>query len=380
MSGMLIALIAALVGSWGLLLALLYFVVNNPEKVERIAGWFLRFFAWGDARIRRRSITLSLQGRINTYGRFVDMEAEGTMPFNMRLEFVKEVDRAQFEPDDETVIVRIRDRIDDDLNLVHAMLVFCTIGVIPRARPYLATELNGAIDITMTRKLLHSLKHHSALQYLQDEVVPAEAAQKPGLVDYCRTLDLLDELGILTRVVLSDIRDFGATVETRYPDSHHAQEAAKYLEYVEQVATKEVGEELQQKGHHGRYITTAFAFIGSAEKMTFTGESAYTNHLKWLRDHGYRKVYLWARGDPQERRSYGIQMAERVAASAEREKVATIIRSEKFHAIAQDGTNRPNILIELRIIPPLESSDGSMSLRSDRKPRLGEPPNPIRRH
>ena len=45
---------------------------------------------------------------MNTFARSMDGEVEGAMPFNMRLEFVKRLDRAELDPKKETVIVRIR--------------------------------------------------------------------------------------------------------------------------------------------------------------------------------------------------------------------------------------------------------------------------------
>ena len=93
------------------------------------------------------------------------------MPYSLQLRFVQSVDRAEISPDKRMVIVRVRDKLQDDRNLVNAMMSFCSIGVVPQARQFLPEPMNAAINITMTRKLLNDLKHYSALQHLYDEVV-----------------------------------------------------------------------------------------------------------------------------------------------------------------------------------------------------------------
>ena len=64
-------------------------------------------------------------------------QVNGIMPYNVRLSFVKEIDRTELDPENQVVIVRIRDNLEDDRNLVNSMMAFCSIGVVPQARQYL---------------------------------------------------------------------------------------------------------------------------------------------------------------------------------------------------------------------------------------------------
>ena len=340
-------------GSWGLLALVVIFVVTNPEKAERLGGWFLGLFSWSCKGIRHRSIKLKLQGQVSTFARSVDKEVKGAMPYNMSLNFVKEVDRSELDPNKQTVIVCIKDRGADDRNLVHAMMVFCPIGVIPQARPYLNIAMNEGINVTVTRKFLNFLKHYSALQYLYGEVLPEWTKDTPGLDDFCKVFDVLDENGLFTRVVLEEIRDFGARIETRYPEESQAVEAAEFVKYVHDVATRQTGEEMLDIGHLGQHIATAFVFIGTGEEMLSRGPTTYLNHIRRLRDAGFEKAYLAARGTPKKRTeiTHSIKMAERVSYLAERAKLAKRGRAMRYYATTQDGTSRLHTLIEMRISP-----------------------------
>lgn len=163
--------LATRVTPWVALVAVIAYVAIYPEKAEKFAGWFLSLFNFGIKKLRQRSITSSIQGNINDFARSINRQVKGVMPYNLRLRFVQSVDRAEISPDKRMVIVRVRDTLQDDRNLVNAMMSFCSIGVVPQARRFLSEPMNSAINVTMTRKLLNGLKHYSALQYLYDEVI-----------------------------------------------------------------------------------------------------------------------------------------------------------------------------------------------------------------
>ena len=340
-------------GPWGLLAAVIIFVVTNPEKAERVGGWFLGLFSWTCRGIRQRSIKSKLQGQVSSFALSIDKEVKGVMPYNMRLNFIKEIDRAQLDPTKKTVVVCIKDRGSEDRNIVRAMMAFCPVGVIPQARPYLDIAMNEGINITVSRKLLNFLKHYSALQYLYNEVLPACVRDVSGLDMFCQIFDVLDENGLFTRVVLEEIRDFGARVETKYPEASHADEATQFVNYVHQVATRPEGQDIADIGHLGRYITAAFVFIGTGKAMLSKGPTVYLDHLRLVRDTGFEKAYLAARGGSRKDRepSLSIKMAERVSYLAERKKLAKRGRDMRYYATAHDGVNRLHALIEMTILP-----------------------------
>ena len=331
-------------GGWGLLALVLILVIINIESVEKAAGDLLSFFAWAGGGIRRRSIRSRIQGQVNQFSRSLDAEAKGLIPYNMRLEFIRAVDRAELLGQKSLVIVRIRDRKDDDRNLVHAMLAFCPVGLLPQARPYLGNPLSLAIDLTTTRKLLNRLRHYSALQYLYDHVLPQEKSEFPDLDQLCSRFDYLDERGLFTRVILREFRDFGASVESHYPQPDHAAEARNFVEYVHTVACREPGEEMVERGYKGNYISTAFVLIGTGWRIQTEGATPYLRHLRYLRSLGFRRALLAAR-------DRSIDMAERVSYLAERGRLAKRGASKEYEAKDASGQPRKNVLIEMNILP-----------------------------
>ena len=344
------------IGPISILIAFVIFVIWQPEKTEKIAGWLLGLFNFGIKKLRQRSIKSSIQGGISTFARSMNEQVNGIMPYNVRLNFVKELDRTELDPDKQIVIVRIRDNLDDERNLVHSMMAFCSIGVVPQARQFLPKSMNAAIDVTVTRKLLNDLKHYGALQYLYEEVLTDGDDEGKAREEFCRMFDVLDESGLFTRVFLEEMRDFGSRISTRYPRDWHGEEAAQFVRYIHAVATRLPGHSLQEVGHRGYYISTAFVFVGSPETMSDRGEEAYLSHVRFLRTRGYRRVYLTARGGSQfdtlsrhSISSLSIDMARQVSQSIEREGIGTIGRTMEYHTPDTMGNERQHVLIEIDI-------------------------------
>ena len=276
------------IGPIGVLIAVILFVIAYPERTEKISGWLLGLFNFGIKKLRQRSIKSTIQGRISTFARSMNEQVNGIMPYNVRLNFVKDIERTKLDPDKQIVIVRIRDNVDDDRNLVNSMMAFCSVGIVPQSRQFLPEPMNAAIDATMTRKLLNELKHYTALEYLYKEVL---AEGRDDFIEqrneFCRIFDDLDESGLFTRVVLEEMRDFGARIVTRFPRDWHSEEAVQFVKYVHAVATREPGQDMQEVGHRSYYISTAFVFIGSIETMIDGGEGPYLSHIRRLRTNGY---------------------------------------------------------------------------------------------
>lgn len=331
-------------GGWGLLLILLVLILTNLEKVEKVVAKVLDLFSWAGASWRRRAVKADIQSNINLFGRSIDKEVRGLMPYNMELKFVTEMDRAELLQKQNIAIVRIKDRRHDDKNLVHAMLIFCPVGLLPEARPYLDSSLSSAVDYTMTRKLLSVVRRQSALSYLHKEVMQPEIAENPDLDKFCGILDRLDEQGLLTRVVLREFREMGLKVGGRYPTEAHREETKRLIEYMDAIATRIPGEAMEQIACQEPYISMAFVFVGVHNKIASEGATPYLRHIQQLKAMKIERIYIAARDN-------SIDMAERVAHLAEKRGLAKMLKPKRYYASDTQGNRREHVLIEMQLIP-----------------------------
>lgn len=327
-------------GGWGLVVFILILIFLYPEKADKWRAIIFRFCTWAGPSWRKRQLKAAIQSNINSFSRSTDKEVRGIMPYNMKLEYVKDLDRAELLAEKNLVIVRIRDRREDDKNLVHAMLTFCPSGLLSQARPYLDDSLSDAIDYTVTRKLLNKLKHYSALAYLYKEVIEPEVQEDPNLNKICRIFDHLDEQGLFSRVILREFRDFGARIESRYPEAVHKEEARQFVDYMDVIATRMPGEECDTQ-FQGNYISMGFVWVGKSKKIASAGTIPYIQAVQWKKDMGIERVYIAARDAL-------IDTATRVAYLAERCDIGKMLKPKEYYAVDSQGQRRKCVLIEIQ--------------------------------
>lgn len=333
-------------GALGLLIITVFLFVIFYDKFEKPIAGIHSLLSWAGAGWRRRAVKSEIQSNINAFSQSIEKEIPNIMPYNMKLQFVSDIDKAELLRDKSLVLVRIRDRRHDDKNFVHAMLAFCPVGVLPISRPYLDDYLGDAIDFTVTRKFLNKIQYQSALNYLYKEVLEPETKEKPDLDKLCRILDRLDEQGLFTKMVLRELRDFGSKVGSRYPTEAHKSETRKFVNYMDVIATRKPGE-LLDTSFTGNCISMGFVFIGTSAKMDAEGAEPYLRAIQWKKGEGLERVYITARDN-------NISMAEGVSFEAERRNLARRLKSKRYYATDVLGHRRENILIEMQLIvaPP----------------------------
>ena len=331
-------------GAWGLLAVTVILFVLLYDKLERPIAKAHDLLSWAGASWRRRAIKADIQSTINSFSQSMDHEVPNTMPYNIELKLVsKGIDRAEFIRSKNLVLVRIRDRRHDDKNFVHTMLTFCPVGVLPATRPFLDDLLTDAVDFTVTRKFLNQIQYQSALTYLHKEVIEPDIAEKPDLDKLCSILDRLDEQGLFTKVVLRELRDFGAKVRSRYPTEAHKKETRQFVEYMDVIAKRQPSEKCETD-FIGNCISMRLMMVGTVETLATKGIAVYLQAIQWAKGRNIERVYIAARDEH-------VPDAERTAYLAQRQGLGRIVGKPKtYYATDSRGVRRKTILIEMQVV------------------------------
>lgn len=341
-------------GALGLLIIVVLLFVIFYDKFEKPIAGIHSLLSWAGASWRRRAVKSEIQSNINAFSQSVEKEVPNIMPYNMKLQFVSDIDKAELLRDKSLVLVRIRDRRHDDKNFVHAMLAFCPIGVLPASRPYLDDSLGDAVDFTITRKFLNALQYQSALNYLYKEVLEPETTERPELDKLCRILDHLDEQGLFTKVVLRELRDFGTKVASRYPTEMHKKETRQFVEYMDAIAKRLSGEDCNTD-FQGSCISIGFVFIGTSPKIEKEGSVPYLRAIQYKKGMRIERIYIAAR-------DWAMDIAERTSYLAEKRGFAKMVKKPiHYNATDTEGRQREQVLIEMQLVavpfaPPEQGS------------------------
>ena len=330
-------------GPWGLLIIAVILFAIFYEKLEKPIARLNDLFSWVGASRRRIAIKSDIQSKINSFSRSIDKEVPNTMPYNMKLKFVSEIDRAELLRDKNLVLVRVRDKKHDDKNFVHAMLAFCPAGVLPASRPYLDDCICDAVDFTVTRKFLNAIQYQSALNYLYKEIIEPETQEKPEVEKLCTILDRFDEQGLFTKVVLKELRDFVVKVKSRYPTEAHKNETRQFVEYMDVIAKRQPGEKCELE-FMGNCISMRLIMVGTVDTLTTKGITGYLQAIQWAKGMNIERVYVTARDKH-------IPDAERTAYLAQKKSLGKIVgKPKRYFATDTRGARRENILIEMQLI------------------------------
>lgn len=330
-------------GGWGLLTIIVILIFVLYDRFERPIAKIKDLLSGIGPSWRRHGIKADIQSRINLFSRSVDKELPNVMPYNMKLKFVREIDRAELRRGKKLVLVRIRDRRHDDRNFVHAMLAFCPVGVLPASRPYLENCLCEAVDLTVTRKFLNAIKYQSALNYLYKDVIEPKAKENPDLDKLCIILDRFDEQGLFTRVVLRELRDFAAKVNTRYPTDAHKNETRQFVDYMDAIAKRQPGEKCETE-FMGNCISMRLIMVGTVDTLATKGIVGYLQAIQWAKGMNIDRVYIAARDKH-------IDDAERTAYLAQKQDLGRIVgQPQKYVATDSLGKPRNTILIEMQLV------------------------------
>lgn len=322
----------------------MYFVLTQPEKTDLWRARILSLFSWAGVHVRRLQTQAYLQGTLNTFARGLDEESPGALPYNLKLEFVEEIERAELLRSP-TVLVRIRDRGNEDINLVHALVTFCSVGFVPPARDYLEKPLADALDLTLTRKVLIMDDRLSSSTYLYKELMEPTKQSSAETAEFCEMLDRLDEQGLFSRVFIKELVSFGQRCLSRQPTDTLRGEPIGLLRYLNEVALRAVGSKMVDRGYVGEYIAAGIVFVGSHANLMTTGTLRYLNYLRRLWNEGIQTAYLAAR-------SGYIEAAEAVANDAVRIQLGRRMHTRRYYALDKDGSRRRHLLIELKLSPP----------------------------
>lgn len=315
----------------------------NPEKAEHWGAQLLRFFTWLGPRVRKRQIQADVQSSVNRVLRELDKDAEGLAPLRVRVEYVQDIDRAEMLKN-RTVLIRIRDRVNDDKNLVHATLAFCPLGVLAPTRPFLAAPMRDAIDYSVARKVLLKANRINAVNYLQQEVIQPELDSSGDLTKCCESIDRINEAGHWA-LTMRELLHFGVKCMHLAPVQGLIDEASTFVEYVDIVAQKERGVPLGVDFFRSEHIAAAVMFVGMPQRITSEGADPYLRHLLYLSQNAIDRVYMLALG--------GNTGAVRgIAQYAEKVGFGTIIRMT--HSTIFDRLRRipqPNVVVEFTLEP-----------------------------
>lgn len=329
----------------GILFVLLILVFLNPEKAQIWSSWITKGLASTSSYFARGTIGGKIQGMVNQFSKTFDEESPGIMPYTLKVDWVKDIDKDALLQEEGVVVVRLGYHHDElQKALALAMLTFCSKALIPISRPYLSNNLLRSMDLVTTKKMLSKSNQKGSVDYLLSSVVKPEIESNQDLCDKCQTMEILDERGLFSRVLLRELQELGRNLYPKTPDSSAALESDEFVAFLTQIATKAPDEDVELLFRKNR-IRVAFMLVARPGTIADLGFSPYLKRLQKLQKGRVPTVYIHGMAD-------NVLYTQRIAETAEKQGLGTIVHRAKFKARLATGRSIPATCVTFSLSIP----------------------------
>lgn len=326
----------------GILFIVLVILFLNPDKVQIWSSIVSIRLAALNSFFSRRAISGKIQGTVNQFAKRFNGESSGIMPYSLKIEWVKDVDRDALILEEGIVLVKLGHHHNElQKALAVAMLTFCGKSLIPHGRPYLSDRLLRGIDLITTKKMLYDSKEKGSLDHFLGEIVKPEIERDEGLNEVCKKIELMDARGYFSRILLREYQELGRKMYPQTPDSSTVVENEEFLDYLNNIANLAPGEEVELDFKKNR-IRVAVMFIARVKIMAQVGFKAYLSRMEKLKRSGVDTVYIYGLED-------NINFVKRIVEMAEKNGLGEIVNISTCKAKTYRGRSVNSICVAFSV-------------------------------
>jgi hypothetical protein len=213
------------------------------------------------------------------------------LPKAVDIEWVEGASPDAYDIKEGEFVVRLDPSESQPKNISTLALIVVEKTTLLGIRSSLDNATRCAIDINLTRALLHELRKREVLEWFlaneYERVSHADAACERR----CRQIRVLDERGLFTRVLLVELDDLAEKVYGLGPDHTVQQDAVRLVEFLHGLATKRPGQDVPLDLATA-YLRIGIIIAGKTGTILTKGIEPYVATMKSLITRGCESAYL----------------------------------------------------------------------------------------
>ncbi|NVM19858.1 MAG: hypothetical protein HWN80_19300 [Candidatus Lokiarchaeota archaeon] len=289
-------------GAWGIviiLVALIFYFIINPEKVEKWSSMLAHAFSFLGKNVEKQYISKDIQFRINSFGKEINKECDDLVPYKTEIKFINPsgFKKESCQHVKEKVIIFMKDRHNQDENFIIAAMVSTEKTLIPNSRIYVDKNLMKSVDLQFVKNLIVS-KNESKLNSYVDKYFSPEIKKKKVLNENVQILERMTERGIFTRILLQELKSYGMNFYPKSTNQMITKETKAFFVSLKDLAYKKHQEDVKLQ-FNGSHIKVSFILIGITSKV-FKPRGINTNPYKQraflCEEDGIKTIYILAWG------------------------------------------------------------------------------------
>jgi hypothetical protein len=308
-------------------ISLLGYLISHPEVAAKWGAIINSLFSKISKGAERRSVSLDIQGRLNSFSKSLNSEVAGIIPYGVQIEWViGGVSKESFLRENK-VILRLGYHTNQDDNIVRAALEYIARGMLSSSRPHTDEKVMKAVDLISTKKLLEK-ERKTALPYFYTEIMNPYRQSDKDLDRFVLIANNLDEVGYFSRILLKELQILGVSREFSLPEEKVKEDTRQFMDFLDDKIIKKPA---------GVDVDPTFVSDSISVSIVYVARGGYIGpHLGWVKrciKKGIHRIYICAWG------SYNISLVKRLRDKLKSSDKLSEIFCDEF-AVSKFGTKK----------------------------------------
>jgi transcription antitermination factor NusA-like protein len=245
-------------------------------------------------KVERLRVAYAIQDAVNVICDRINKQAPDVLPHALKIEWIKTSTLTSFIQNGE-VIVRLKNHVNQDKNIVDATLIYLKVGFLPRAKECLDITLRKACEFKVASKIFDAKRETGAYGYfVENELKPAINSNAISNQDM-QILEDLESVGYFTRVFLSEVKQTGEKLLGTLPTPSIQQELRTFASFLQTIATK--GDERVPLSFKGIKVKASVVLVADRDTIYRYGRVPYINRISRCVREGYESIYVSGWGE-----------------------------------------------------------------------------------
>lgn len=284
----------------GLLIIIIVFVLyvaaTKPENFKIYFGFVYHLLAMPFQFMRKRAIRFQIEGPTTRALKKISKEVPDIDIPDLVIEWVSE-NNLQTKLKEGKAIIKLKFDNDNTRNILKATNIFVRDAFLKHTKPYLHDSFRKALDLIVSKKILLQIKTNQS--NLISQFFEENSGDSDEVFEKCERIEEIDDHGLMTRILLRELNNFGEKLIGRLPKNEHKDESEEFLDFINQIATREYDDDTPLS-FINETLKVGVILVARIETYRTHGLEPYLRRIKLGRANGIESFYLLARSEKVE--------------------------------------------------------------------------------
>ena len=318
-------------------LAICIYFLLNPEKLEKLASIFFNIISKVNVRWEYGKLASEIQYQINYASKQIEKEAPDILPYAPKIEWVKKEEEEAFLKRGE-IIVRLKRGVNHERNLVMATLLYLSKGLLPKSRSYIDKNLMKSIEFTVAKRIFAKTRPSTVFDYFTDEILLPAFREEPALEKDCQQLEILEDVGYFTRILLVELKELGKRLAPALPTKHIFQEIRAFVNFLCTIVQKRKEEDVRLL-FPGTRLKVGVILVAKKQTIQKWGIEAHKRRIaKYIRE-GVDVIYICGWG------KHNVQRVKNIVKDMEKNEQIKVLMKSTYIIPRFEGMDNKGIVL-----------------------------------